>query len=72
MLLKNARKLAIEEAKELPDGRTMDVYRIKKREFIVASDKDEPPGNDLVLVFVAHATWAKNGRYEKYHPEWTA
>lgn len=71
MLLKSARKQAIKKAAKLPDGRTVDVYRIRKRVFEVVSDEDEPP-SEKNLVFVAHAKWAKNGWYEKYHPEWTA
>ncbi len=61
---------AIEKTSELPDGATVAVYRVAKRQFEIADDTDNPPKGELV--FVAHATWATNGWYKKHHPEWVS
>ena len=66
MTLKRARQAAIAQAKSAKSrDDSVYIYRIGKRQFEITTGV--MPDS---LVQIIHASWAKDGWYEKYHPEY--
>ena len=67
MTLKDTRQQAIALARTLDNGGVVAVWRIRPRVFAFAVGYG-PQGCDLVML--VHNKWAREGWYDKYHPEW--
>jgi len=66
MTLKEARQQAIALARTLDDG-VVAIWRIRPRVFTFAVGYGP---KDCDLVILIHSTWARDGWYDKYFPEW--
>lgn len=64
MTLKEARRLAIEKAKEKRNkGKNVYIYRTAPRQFEVSVGKKTP-------VQIIYSEWAKEGWYQEAYPEY--